>query len=207
MRTGRCIMAKETMPREANTKKLELYGVNLPKDFGYNGMVPELTGTVHAVSDKQAVLFFIRGERGEANMPLYETFKAHYEGRTGRFAQRVMGEVTVHYAMKYTRDPAYAGRVRRILENAGMDSDVIPPFNELCDVMEAHYAAKWPERLPEDEARRNVYQQVKAQQAAMAEACHEEALAENARIQLAQLAGECGPVDVISGGAHAEQQI
>jgi len=198
-------MAKEN--GQTRTGKKELYGVKLPEDFDYEGRVPQLGGTVHAVSDKQAVLFFIRGKRGEANMPLYETFKAHYKGRTGRFAQRVMGEVTVHYAMKYTRDPAnrdYAMTVRRILENAGMDPNVIPPFDELCDVMEAHYSIKWPERLPEDKARRNVYQRVKAQQAAMADACHEEALMENARMQLAQLAGECGPVDGMTDGVHAE---
>ena len=128
--------------KESMSKEKELYEVNLPDDFDYKGLVPNLSGTVHAKSPRQAVRFFVMGERGEDNLPIYDELKEHVE-TTEPFAKKVVGIIAEHYAPKYWGNPKYAERLGNILRGVGVDLELIDSVSALADVLEMHYKSKW----------------------------------------------------------------
>lgn len=149
--------------KESMSKEMELYEVNLPDDFDYKGLVPNLSGTVHASSPRQAVRFFVMGKRGEDNVPIYNELKGHVE-TTEPFAKKVVKVIAEHYARKYWGNPEYAERLGNILQVVGVDLELIDSISALADTLEMHYKSKWVT----ERQLRGAYGHVKKQEAKLA---------------------------------------
>lgn len=146
------------------TREMELYDVNLPEDFDYEKVVPKLSGTLHATSPRQAVMWFVFGKKGEANKPIYEKLKLHVKNNTEQFAVKVIRAIAEHYANKYSSNPDYDDRLNRILQIMDIERSELIDHSALVDALETYYKTEWGN---DSRKLRDIYSNIKKQQARM----------------------------------------